>query len=177
MGKKNRSLTDEGNIEYILVSKSEMKRDMAELQKLGEAIVKLKPGEFSTIPITDETLAEAIETARRIKHREGLRRQMQYIGKLMRNVDIEPMQQAYDDLQKGRKKQADHFHKLEQWRDHLIAEGISAVESVIEKYPHGDRQHLRQLILQAAKESKNNKPPAAARKLFQYIRELDNNVG
>ena len=158
--------------EIIYVSKSEMKRDMLALQKMGEAIVKLSDGQFASIPIEDPILAEAIHTARRIKHREGLRRQMQYIGKLMRKTDTEAMIAAYRQLQEGRKQEARKFHELEQWRDRLIENGPNAVEEVINRFPSADRQHLRQLVMQANKEKKNNKSPAASRKLFQYLRQL-----
>lgn len=158
--------------EIIYVSKSELKRDMLELQKLGEAIVKLSNGQFATIPIEDPTLAEAIDTARRIKHREGLRRQMQYIGKLMRKTDTEAMASAYQQLQDGLVSKTRGFHQLEQWRDQLVENGPGAAEEVIAKYPQADRQHLRQLVMQANREKKKNKPPAAARKLFRYLREL-----
>lgn len=158
--------------EIIYVSKSELKRDMLALQKLGEAIVKLSQGQFDTIPLDDETLADAIHTARRIKHREGLRRQMQYIGKLMRKLDISAIEAAYQKLQDGRREDARKFHQLEEWRDQLIERGPSATEEVIEKHPHADRQHLRQLIMQSNKEKKLNKPPASSRKLFRYLKDL-----
>ncbi len=163
---------DQDEEEIIYVSKSEMKRDMLALQALGEAIVKLSKGQFETIPIEDPTLAEAIHTARRIKHREGLRRQMQYIGKLMRKTDTEAMAEAYQRLEDGRKQDTRKFHELEQWRDRLIENGPKAVEEVMAQYPQADRQHLRQLVMQANKEKKNKKAPAASRKLFQYMREL-----
>lgn len=163
---------NEDQEEIIYVSKSEMKRDMLAIQELGEAIVKLSPGQFDTIPLEDETLAEAIHTARRIKHREGLRRQMQYIGKLMRKTDISAIAAAYQQLQDGRLQEAQKFHQLEQWRDQLIAEGPAAIETVMEKHPQADRQHLRQLVMQANREVQQNKAPASARKLFRYLREL-----
>ncbi len=149
-----------------------MKREMLRLQELGEAIVKLSDGELATIPIEDETLAEAIHTARRIKHREGLRRQMQYIGKLMRKIDVTAMAEAYQQLQDGRKEQARRFQQLESWRDELLEKGPAAVEDVAQAFPQADRQHIRQLIVQAEKEKQHNKPPASARKLFRYLREL-----
>ncbi|MFA7553760.1 MAG: ribosome biogenesis factor YjgA [Spongiibacteraceae bacterium] len=170
MNDNNTFDTDEEEIIYV--SKSEMKRDMLALQKLGEDIVKLSKGQFATIPLTDETLAEAINTARRISHREGLRRQMQYIGKLMRKTDISAIEAAYEKILNGRKEETRKFHELEMWRDQLIEKGPNAIEDVVNKYPHVDRQHLRQLLMQAAKEQKNNKPPASARKLFIYLKEL-----
>jgi ribosome-associated protein len=164
--------SNEDEEEIIYVSKSEMKRDMLALQQLGEAVVKLSQGQFDTIPIEDETLAEAIHTARRIKHREGLRRQMQYIGKLMRKTDISAMESAYQKLQDGRLEEARKFHLLEQWRDQLIEQGPQAIEEVMTKHPAADRQYLRQLVMQANKELSLNKPPASARKLFRYLKEL-----
>ena len=87
MSRKKKQKRDEETLafeaeqeEIIYVSKSEMKRDMLALQALGEAIVGLSEGQLATIPLEDETLADAIHTARRIKHREGLRRQMQYLS-------------------------------------------------------------------------------------------------
>ena len=152
-------------------SKTQLKREMTALQKLGEQLVKLTVGELATIPLNNE-LADAIQTARKIKSREGLRRQMQFIGKLMRKHDTEAIEQAFRQLQDGRKEQARAFHQLEQWRDTLINNGLSAIEDIVERFPNADRQHLRQLILQANKEKKLNKPPAASRKLFKYIRAL-----
>ena len=154
------------------LSKTALKQEMHELQQLGAAIVKLSDGQLATIPIEDEALAEAIATARRIKHREGLRRQMQYIGKLMRKIDAEPLRAAYQKLQDGHKEKARRLHELEQWRDQLLAQGQAAIGEALTRFPNADRQHLRQLIMQANKEQQHNKPPASARKLFRYLREL-----
>ena len=153
-------------------SKSELKREMLGLQKLGEKIVKLSAGQFTLIPL-EGVLQEAIETARKIKSREGLRRQMQYIGKLLRDMDISAIEAAFVELDNGRIAAAQHFQALEKLRDELIAEGPKSIEKVIEKHPTADRQHLRQRILQANKEKKNNKPPSAARKIFGYLKDLD----
>jgi ribosome-associated protein len=152
-------------------SKSARKREMLALQELGKSLVNLSDGELATIPLEPE-LAEAIQTARRIKSHEGLRRQMQYIGKVMRRIDTEPIAAAYADLQHGNQERNQHFHQLEQLRDALVERGVDAMGDVLERFPDADRQHLRQLILAAAKEKVANQPPAAARKLFRYLREL-----
>lgn len=153
-------------------SKSERKREMAALQELGEAIVKLSDGELATIPLEGELVA-AVAVARRITNsHEGLRRQLQFIGKLMRQGDITAIQAAYQELQTGRQALNQRFHQLEQLRDRLIDAGPNALTEVLEEYPHTDRQHLRQLIAAATKEREQEKPPAAARKLFRYLREL-----
>lgn len=152
-------------------SKSERKREMQALQDLGAAIVKLSDGELATIPL-EGTLAEAIAVARRITSHEGLRRQLQFIGKVMRESDTTAIRTAYDELQNGRQALNQRFHELEQMRDRLIEAGPNAIGEVLEAYPQTDRQHLRQLIAAAAKEREQQKPPAAARKLFRYLREL-----
>ena len=152
-------------------SKSELKREMQALQEVGEAIIKLSDGELATIPLEGELLT-AITLARRLKSGEGLRRQMQYVGKLMRHADTAAIELAMQDLQNGRALHNQRFHQLEQLRDVLLKEGVSAMDKVLELYPNADRQHLRQLITTAVKEREQEKPPAAARKLFRYLREL-----
>lgn len=152
-------------------SKSARKREMQSLQDLGEAIVELTDGELKTIPL-DDTLADAIAIARRIKDFTGKKRQLQFIGKLMRKLDTQAIQAAYHDLQNGQQVRNEHFHQLEKMRDQLLAEGVEAMPSVLSVFPQADRQHLRQLILAATKELSAGKPPAAARKLFKYLREL-----
>lgn len=154
------------------ISKSQLKREMHALQDLGDKIVKLKQGDFITIPLEGD-LQEAILTARRIKSREGLRRQMQYIGKLLRTTDITAIEQAFNEIENGRKQAAARFHYLEKLRDTVLEEGLNSIEKIVAEFPTTDRQHLRQLILQANKEKSNNKPPAAARKIFKYLKEMD----
>lgn len=152
-------------------SKSARKREMQALQDLGTALVELSDGDLKTIPLDDE-LAEAIAVARRIKDFTGKRRQLQFIGKLMRKIDTDAIEAAYNDLVHGQQQRNQHFHQLEKLRDRLLAEGIDAMSAVLDVYPHADRQHLRQLILAAEKEQKAGQPPATARKLFKYLREL-----
>ncbi len=156
-------------------SRSSFKREAQALQQLGEAIVDLTDGELATLPL-DGDLAAAIAQARRLKEqsktREGFRRQLQFIGKLMRKADTDAIRAAYDELQHGRQQRNQQFHRLEQLRDKLVAEGVAAMDRVLELYPDADRQHLRQLITAAVKERDASQPPAAARKLFRYLRDL-----
>ncbi len=156
-------------------SRSAFKREAQALQELGEAIVDLTDGELATLPLEGD-LADAIAQARRLKEsaktREGFRRQLQYIGKLMRKTDTDALRVAYDELQQGRQQRNQQFHRLEKLRDTLVVEGVGAMEQVLERYPDADRQHLRQLITAAVKERDASQPPAAARKLFRYLRDL-----
>jgi len=154
------------------ISRSQIKREMEALQKIGTRIVELSKEQLATIPMPD-TLDVAITEARRLKSHEGKRRQLQYIGKLMRSVDIEPIEHALNLLDASSKEHATKLHQLERWRDRLIKEGDAVVGELLMKYPDADRQHIRQLIRNAKKDLTLNKPPSHSRKLFKYLRELD----
>ncbi len=151
-------------------SKSELKREMTALQKLGEELVNLPAAKLEKIPM-DELLEEAVMLARRLKNREGKRRQLQYIGKIMRNTDSEAIQQKLESFHHQSQSFRQAQHKLEQWRDRLLNEGDAAITDLLNTHPELDRQHLRQLIRQANEEASQNKPPAASRKIFKYLRE------
>jgi len=151
-------------------SKSELKRQMQARQKLGEKLAGLNKQQLATIPL-DTTLLEAITDYQRFRHNEARRRQMQFIGKLMRNVDADAIEHAYQLTQAGSEASKKIDHKLEYWRDRLIAEGDSAINEAIVEFPQLDRQLARQLIREAMKEQKENKPPAARRKLFKYLKQ------
>ena len=156
--------------EIIWVSKSEIKRDAEELKRLGAEMVDLGKNALDKIPLDDD-LRAAIELAQRIK-KEGRRRQMQLIGKMLRQRDVEPIRLALDKLKNRHNQQVAFFHKLEHIRDRLIAEGDDAVPDVLNLWPNADRQQLRSLIRNAQKERDGNKPPKSARLIFQYLREL-----
>jgi len=161
---------DDDDDEIIWVSKSEIKRDAEELKRLGAELVDLGKNALEKIPLDDD-LRAAIELAQRIK-KEGRRRQMQLIGKLLRQRDVDPIRQALDKLKNRHNQQVAFFHKLEHLRDRLIAEGDDAVPEVLNLWPNADRQQLRSLIRNAQKERDGNKPPKSARLIFQYLREL-----
>lgn len=152
-------------------SRSQLKREAEALQDLGLALVELPPNKYNRIDMPDN-LREAINLARRITAHGGKRRQLQYIGKLMRSLDAEPIRAQLEAFQQQDRRSAQQFHQLEQLRDQLIEVGDTAIGDILERYPHADRQHLRQLIRQAQQERDKNKPPAAARSLFKYLREL-----
>ena len=156
--------------EIIWVSKSEIKRDAEELKRLGLEMVELGKNALDKIPLAEE-LRAAIELAQKIK-KEGRRRQLQLIGKMLRNRDVEPIRQALDKLKNRHNQQVALFHKLEMLRDRLIEEGDDAVPEVLKLWPQADRQQLRSLIRNAKKEKEGNKPPKSARLIFQYLREL-----
>jgi ribosome-associated protein len=152
------------------VSKSQLKQESTERQKLGEAIVALTPANLATIPM-DEELEEAIVLARKInRKKDGYRRQLQFIGKLLRSRDVEPLQLALDKLSATHGQANAHFHKLEKLRDSIADDGDDAIQKALEEYPHLSRQTLRQQYRQIQKERQKNAPPKTYRALFQYLK-------
>ncbi|MEM1153614.1 MAG: ribosome biogenesis factor YjgA [Pseudomonadota bacterium] len=153
-------------------SRSAKKREALALQGLGEQLVELSAKQLSKVPIEDERLRETIYQARSIKSHSAKRRHLQLIGKLMRDIDAEPIRLALDHMYEQRREQTDAFHSYEKLRDDVLAAGPDGVEMIMRRWPQADRQQLRQLLRQHAKESAADKPPAASRKLFRLIREL-----
>ena len=152
-------------------SKSQLKREMLELQSLGESLIDFGDGELAELPLPD-SLVEAIHDARRMKKRGALHRQKQLIGKLMRNVDAQPIREALAKKQAQARVATARFHRAEEWRDRLVRDGDAAMERLVADYPAADRQHLRRLMRDAAAERKAGKAPRASRQLFRYINEL-----
>lgn len=157
--------------EITLISKSQLKRESEALQKLGEELVELPASKLAKIPMPEE-LADAVELARKITARGGRKRQLQYIGKVMRKIDAEPVEKAMNELRTEHLRENARLHTLEQWRDRLLHEGDAALAELLEQQPNVDRQHLRQLMRNAQQEAKKNKPPKSARELFRYLREV-----
>lgn len=152
-------------------SKTQLKNEMLAIQKLGEQLVALGPAALEKIPLDDE-LKDAIVLARKIdKKKEGYRRQLQLIGKLMRFRDTAPIAQAFELLQMSHRQATSQFHHIEQARDKILQAGDPAINTLLNEYPDMDRQKLRQLYRQANKQQQQNKPPKAAREIFQYLKE------
>ena len=160
-----------------VISKSALKRRMTELQQLGEHLTRLSDKQLSRVPVSDERLLLAIHEARGIRSNSARRRHLQFIGKLMRDIDPEPIERALAAMDQQARRSRDDFHELEQLREQLLAEGPDAVERVLQRWPQADRQHLRRLILQHQREVQRDSSPAASRKLFRYLRELQELYG
>ncbi len=152
-------------------SKTQKKKAAHSLQKLGEKLLKLSREQIKDIDIPED-VRDALNLARTIKSREGLRRQVQFIGSLMRKIDSGPIQQAVDQIEQGAYKKALDFQETEQWRDELIAGNEELIEEILENHTNADRQQLSQLVRNARKEADNNRPPKSARVLFRYLREI-----
>jgi ribosome-associated protein len=153
-------------------SKTQRKKASHELQDLGEALVALPADRLDALPIA-ESLLDAVREYRRTRTHEGKRRQMQYIGKLMRGADIEPIRQAVTDMQLGRAKDSLALHRAEQARAELIASD-DAVTGWIAAHPDVDVQPLRALIRNARKDAAlapEQRSGRAYRELFQLIKQ------
>lgn len=152
-------------------SKSQVKREMHELQKLGEELVALSAASRARVPLDDE-LQDALQLADKLSNkREALRRHIQFIGRLMRTRDLEPIEQALALLRNTNQAATRQFHKVENWRDKLLADN-DALTEFIAQYPDVDVQQLRQLIRNAKKEQEKQQPPKYFRELFQLIKPL-----
>ena len=153
------------------ISKSQRKRDMHALQELGQKLIDLPKDQFEKITL-EEKLHDAVVEARHIRQHGAKKRQLQYIGKIMRNIDPEPIQDQLNTILGQSSQAAQSLHKIERWRDRLLEEGDHALEELVMKYQQADRQYLRQLLRNAQKEMLTNKAPKSSRALFRYLREL-----
>lgn len=152
-------------------SKTRRKKNMQALQKIGEVLVKLPAVELAGIPL-ETALAAAITEARTLKNHEGKRRQLQYIGRLMRDTDLEPIQAALNRIQQKALQNKSKLHATEQWRDQFIAKGDELLQDFLQKFPMTEVQKLRQLIRNAQKDLQEHKNRGHETALFRYLREL-----
>lgn len=152
-------------------SKSQRKRDVLALQDIGAKLMKLNESQLANLPLPEILLA-AIKHGQTLKANEAKRRHLQYIGKLMREVEIEPLKLALKNLQIVKQKAANQFHEIEALRDKLIAGNDTDLQTFIEKYPSADRQHLRQLVRKAQQDRAKNKDTGGSTELFRYVKEI-----
>ncbi|MDA8944395.1 DUF615 domain-containing protein [Porticoccaceae bacterium] len=150
-----------------LPSRSQLKRDSQELRDMGAQLVQMPNAHLNKIAM-DNTLLAAIKEARRLKSNDARRRQIQYIGKLMRNMDLTEIRHSVEKLNHQSQTFRQHFAILEQWRDRLIDEGNDAIEEFLTAFPNADRQQIRNLSRQAGRE----KTGSAKTKLFKYLKEI-----
>lgn len=159
--------------EYDRPSKSELKRQMTALQKLGQELVEAPRDRVKRVPMPED-VRDAILECQSISNHEGRRRQMQFVGKKMRSLDEEEValiQKTIDSWKGASKAETAAMHALERQREKLLAND-QALTELLEKHPQLDVQHLRALIRNARKEQAENKPPKAYREIFQILKEL-----
>ncbi len=152
-------------------SKSQLKRDAHALVKLGTALTNIPEAAWRKLELP-ENLIQALRESAKIKAHGATKRHMHYIGKLMRNIDCEPIDKYFEKERLKNRIQIQQHHQLEQWRDRMIEESDEVIEEFVQKYPLADRQRIRSLIRQARKEIEKKASPKSSRVLFKYLREV-----
>jgi ribosome-associated protein len=159
--------------EYDRPSKSQLKREMTALQKLGEILVESPRDRVKKVPMPEDVL-DAILACQQISSHEGRRRQLQYVGKKMRTLtedEVATIQKAVDSWRGASKAETAALHAIERQRERLLADD-AALTDLRAQYPALDVQQLRTLIRNARKEQAESKPPKAYREIFQILKSL-----
>ena len=151
-------------------SKTKIKKQMLELQDIGEQLVALNKDQLKEVDIP-ETLRDAIHEAKRITKFGAIKRQMQYIGRLMRDVDTAPIIAKLEVWSGKSHQHIAWLHRVERWRDRLL-EDETALTELLADHPEADAQRLRALIRNALKEKELGKAPKNYREIFQVLREI-----
>ncbi|MEE8343017.1 MAG: ribosome biogenesis factor YjgA [Gammaproteobacteria bacterium] len=152
-------------------SKSQRKRDMAELQTLGKQLVEMPSRVFVSMDLPDN-LREAVEFARAIRSNEARRRQLQYIGRIMRSVNADQIRSQLQRYKHDKQTVSQQHHDLEELRESLISDGETALTELLGKFPDANNKTLRQLIRNARTEHQQDRSGKACRALFRHLRDL-----
>lgn len=156
-------------------SKSQLKREMEDLQNLGVALLDLPMSQFEALDL-DERMRDALEQLRRLHGQHGARkRQAQYVGKLMRNADVEPLRRAIAERNAVLVSEVRALKAVEQWRERLLTEA-NALQAWVQQHPHCDTPEFRSVVAQARREyaakiAGNASTPRHTRELFKLLRD------
>ncbi|WDE08379.1 DUF615 domain-containing protein [Thalassomonas viridans] len=162
---------DIDELDEDLKSKSEIKREMHQLQEFAMKLVKMSKHQRSKLPLTEE-LQEAMVLADKIQNKhEALSRHVRFIAKVLQETDMEPIHKAMDVMANKHQQETAKFVRLEQLRDELIEKGGETIEALLAEYPGLERQKLRQLVRHAAKEKAAEKTGKHYKNLFSYLKE------
>ena len=153
------------------ISKSQLKREAQALKELGVKVLEFSEDSPRQLALPD-TLLEALLTAKKITSNSARKRQLSYIGKLMQDIDPAPVQAAVEAREHQHLTSTREFHLLEDLREKLLVKGDDALPEVLSHFPRAERQLLRKLVRLARSEQSNGQPPGASRRLFRYLREL-----
>jgi ribosome-associated protein len=157
-----------------VVSKTKRKQEMTALQSLGAKLVDLPASQIAELPM-EERLREALLEAKRITSHEAKRRQMQYVGRLMREIDPAPLRERLEAMTGHSARAAARHRRLEAWRERLLADD-EALTAFAAEHPGADLQALRTLIRNTRKEQRQAKPPRSYRELFRLIKECSDSA-
>jgi ribosome-associated protein len=160
-----------GETEEQRESKSARKREAASLQELGVKLSALPYQEIKALDLPD-SLFVALRDLRRLPSHGAQVRQRQYIGKLMRNIDPEPVLKKLAERKQRHDLEIRYFQQIERWRDRLLSEPATAVTELLQEYPHADQAALMKLLDKAERERVEQRSPVGARELFAFLRQL-----
>jgi ribosome-associated protein len=164
-------MDDTGENEEQRLSKSARKREAANLQELGVQLSALPDQEIKALGLP-ETLFVALRDLRRLPSHGAQVRQRQYIGKLMRSIDPEPVLAKLAERKQRHDLEIRHFQQIERWRDRLLSEPAAGVDELLQAYPQVDRSALLKLLDKAERERAEQRSPVGARELFAFLRQL-----
>src|SRR5258707_1644415 len=160
-----------GEAEEQRLSKSARKRDGASLQELGVKLSALPDQEIKALDLPDN-LFVALRDLRRLPSHGAQIRQRQYIGKLMRDIDPEPVLAKLAERKQRHDLEIRHFQQIERWRDRLLSDPGSGLDELLRAHPQSDRAALTKLLEKAEKERREQRSPVRARELFAFLRQL-----
>lgn len=152
------------------ISKTRRKKQMKALQDVGASLVELSNEQLARLKLPEELL-EAVLACKRMTKHEAKRRQMQYIGRVMRDLDATPIAEALGRLEAPTRRDTALFHAAEKWRRDLL-EDDHAVERFVREFPEADPHRLRGLVEDARAEKRGSKPPRSARELFHVLNAI-----
>jgi len=155
-----------------LVSKSQRKRDADALFDLGRSLCKLSEAQLRKIELT-ESIRDAVNKTRRIKAHVAHKRELQYLAKLLRQIDTTAIAEGLKQALAPGHDEKRRLHRIEAWRERLLTEGDPALTQLMRSHHAIDAQQFRNLLRQAQRQSERQLPPAAARQLFKLLRTLD----
>ncbi len=164
---------DEETGEFFSPSRSQNRREALEVLALAEKLVALTETQLAKLPVP-EALLPHIREAKRITAHIAHKRQLAYLAKQMRREDedaLEALRDALDENGEAARREVAAMHRVENWRERLLADGDAALAELLDEYPHADRQRLRQLVRNTLDERKRNKPPHAFRELYRELRD------
>lgn len=159
-------------------SKSQLKRDAQAVRDLGTELALLGAAERARVPLPED-IVDAIDELNRTTKNGARKRQIGWLAKRLRKIDIEPIDAALESIRQAARSNTQTLHLVEQWRDRLLGneeqpDAKAALTDFLDKFPHADRQQLRQLQRSAMKEKAESKPPKSARLLFKAVRDAVN---
>ena len=160
--------------DYLAPSRSAQRRAALDVLALGQKLSTLSDAQLARLPIPETLLPHIVET-RRITSHVAHKRQLAFLAKQMRREDdetLDAIRDALDEKGEAARREVAAMHRVEAWREKLLAEGDDALAQLLDEYPNADRQLLRQLVRNTLEERKRNKPPRAFRELYRALREL-----